>query len=255
MNNMEFDTFDRGGAYLERIKELSMKKIKSAPGRSRKSVKIVLIAAVLIAALGVTAFAVADTWGFTDTSGMNRREINQLLKEHNTGSFTQLVAPDGSVSYMDGGEVIFSLSAEDAAAYDEALREEKQRKVRESTDKLDVDTMELFPNSVTEIAVDGEGCFGDFVLDNGNTVLLCAPGGGVFELEEGDSVSLSVSSGRVCYACFGIVQDGKMLEEVSIHSDVLAHSFTVPADGEYCFTLSYYSAGADNFTDGKIVIG
>jgi len=254
VNNLEFESFDRGGASLERIKELSMKKIKSAPGRSRKSVKIVLIAAVLIAALGITAFAVADTWGFTDTSGMNRWEIKRLLKDHNTMSFTQLVAPDGSVSYMDGGEVLFTLSAEDALAYDEALREERRQKVRESTDKLDVDTMELFPNSVTEIAIDGEGRFGDFILDNGNTVILCGSGGGCFSLKAGDKVSLSVTASAESIIRYGLVKDGVMVEEVPLRSDEPSHTFIIPADGEYCFTLSYYSAGADNFTEGKIVI-
>ena len=255
MKNLEFESFDRGGASLERIKELSMKKIKSAHRRSRKPVKIVLIAAVLIAALGITALAVADTWGFTDTSGMNRWEINRLLKEYNIASFTQLVDAQGNVSYMDGGEVLFTLSAEEALAYDEALREERRQKVRESTDKLDVDSMELFPNSVTEIAVDGEGCFGDFILNNGNTVLLCASDGGSFSLKKGDAVSLSICSGEKSIIHYGLVHDGKMLEEVPLRGAELCHSFTIPSDGEYYFTLSYYSAGADNFTDGKIVIG
>ncbi|MBQ8263221.1 MAG: hypothetical protein IJY96_00410 [Oscillospiraceae bacterium] len=253
MNMNEPLPMDCGGADLERIKELTMKKIHSGR-RCRRPVRYIAVAAALIAALGISVAAVGGHWGFADTSDMSRWEINRLLKEYNTVEFTQMVTPDGSVSYMQGGEVLFTLSAEEAAAYDEAKRESRRHEVRDINDKLDVDTMELFPNSVTEIAVDGEGGFGDFALKNGNLVLLCAGNGEAFELEAGDSVSISVSSGRPCYARFGIVKDGEVLEEVSLHASTLAHSFDIPTDGEYCFTLSYYSASADNFTEGKIVI-
>lgn len=254
MNMEKPEPMDIGGASLERIKELSMKKINSAPRKGHRSLKITLLAAAIAAALGITAFAVADTWGVRDTSGLSRLEINRILREDNHVTAAQLVDPEGNVSYIRDGKVLFTLSAEEAAAYDEAMRQERQQKVRESTDKLDVDSMELFPNALTEIAVDENGCFGDFILHNGNTVLLCGSDGGVFELKAGDRVSISVVSGNECHARFGLVRDGVMAEEVSLHAAELAHTFTIPADGEYCFTLAYYSAGADNFTDGKIVI-
>ena len=253
MNMNEPLPMDCGGADLERIKELTMKKIHS--GRKvRRPVRYIAVAAALIAALGISVAAVGGHWGFTDTSDMSRWEINRLLKEYNTVEFTQMVAPDGSVSYMQGGEVLFTLSAEEAAAYDEAKRESRRQAVRDSTDKLDVDSMELFPASVTEIAVDGEGRFGDFLLSNGSTVLLCDTDGGEFSLAAGDTVSLSVKSGEASIIRYGLVLDGRMLEEVSLRGEELCHSFTIPSDGEYCFTLSYYSASADNFTEGKIVI-
>ncbi len=253
MNMNEPLPMDCGGADLERIKELTMKKIHSER-RCRRPVRYIAVAAALIAALGISVAAVGDHWGFTDTSALSGAEIEALLAEAEVGHYTEMVAPDGSVSYMYDGDVRFTLSAEEAAAYDEAKRESRRQAVRESTDMLDVDTLELFPNSVTEIAVDGEGGFGDFALSNGNLVLLCAGNGEAFELESGDSVSISVSSGRPCYARFGIVKDGEVLEEVSLHASTLAHSFDIPTDGEYCFTLGYYSVDADNFTEGKIVI-
>lgn len=245
---------DSSGVSVDRIKELSMKKINNAPAQRRRPIKIIALAAAIIAALGITAAAVADSWGFTDTSELSAVEIKALLDEAAVGHYTALVGRDGSVSYMYDGEVQFTLSADEAKLYEAERRAARQRTVRESTDKLDPDTMELFPNSITEIAVDGSGGFGDFILNNGNVVLLCAADGGIFRLEKGDTVRLTVSSGRACYARFGIVQDGKVLEEVSLHSDVLAHTFAIPADGEYCFTLGYYSVGADNFTNGKLVI-
>ena len=254
MNMEGFEPMDCGGVSLERIKELTMKKIKAENKPTRRPLKIVMLAAALIAALGITAFAAADIWGFTDTSGMSRHEINRLLKEHTTVEFTEMVAPDGSVSYMDGSEVLFTLSAEDAAEYEEARRESKQQAVRKSTDMLDVDSMELFPNSVTEIAVDKSGAFGDFIIGNGHTVVLCAQDGGNFSLEQGTKVALTVRSGERCVARWGLVCDGEMLEEVSVKGEMIEHCFDIPSDGEYCFTLSYYSADADNFTDGKITI-
>lgn len=253
MNTEKLESMDCGGARMEKIKELTMKKIHSER-RYRRPVRYIAVAAALIALLCVTAAAAGGVWGFADTSDMSRWEIKRLLKEHSTVEFTQLVTPDGSVSYMQGGEVLFTLSAEDAAAYDEAKRESKRQAVRESTDKLDVDSMELFPKSVTEIAVDRNGCFGDFILANGSTVLLCGEDGGEFALETGDTVSLSVKSGEKCIVHFGLVREGKVLEEVQLKGAELCHSFTIPADGEYCFTISYYSVDADNFTDGKIVI-
>lgn len=245
---------DSGGADPERIKELSMKKINGIPKKRRVPVRIIAIAAAIIAAMGISAAAVVESWGFTDTSELSAAEITALLEEAAVGHYTALVGRDGSVTYMYDGEVQFTLSAVEAKLYEAERRAAREHAVRESTDKLDVDTMELLPNSVTEIAVDENGVFGDFILHNGHTVLLCDADGGVFELEAGDAVSLYVSSGRVCHFRFGLVRDGKVLEEVSLHDSALAHTFVIPTDGEYCFTLSYYSVGADNFTDGKIVI-
>lgn len=254
MNMNEPVPMDCGGASMDRIKELTMKKIHSREIKRRVPIKVMAIAAALIAALGITAAAMAESRGFTDTRGLSEAEIEALLEEAALGRYTASVDTNGNVSYMYDGEVQFTLSAAEARLYEAEVRAARQRGVRESTDKLDVDSMELFPKSVTEIAVDRDGCFGDFVLDNGHVVLLCDAGGGAFELEKGDTVSLRVSSGRACYARFGLVKEGKMLEEVSLHSDVLSHSFTIPADGEYCFTLAYYSVDADNFTGGEIVI-
>ncbi len=254
MNNDFFEPMDCGGASLERIKELSMMKIRNSAKGKRRVVKVTFLAAAMLAALGITAAAVSGAWGFRDTSGLSRWEIKQLLRESNMVSMTQLVSPDGSVSYMDGGEVLFTLSAEDAAEYDAALRAERQQKVRESTDKLDVDTMELFPNSITEIAVDSEGTFGDFILNNGNTVLLCGSDGECFCLEAGTEVSLSVKASETCIIHYGLVKDGVMVEEVPLRGEEPSHTFIIPDDGEYCFTLSYYSVDADNFTDGRITM-
>ena len=254
MNMEVFEQADRGGASLERIKELSMSKIRSEAKGKRRALRVAFLAAAAVAALSITAAAVSGAWGIRDTSGLSRWEIKRLLRESNTVSMTQLVAPDGSVSYMDGGEVLFTLSAEESAEYDAALRAEKQQKMRESTDKLDLDTMELFPNQIKEIAVDADGGFGDFLLTNGSTVILCGSDGDCFGLEAGDEVSLSVKASETCILRYGLVKDGVMLEEVPLRGEEPSHTFIIPEAGEYCFTLSYYSAGADNFTDGRIAI-
>lgn len=254
MNTGLFENLDCGGASVERIKELSMKKIQSLPKRRHISAKVIAAAAI-VAAFGITAAAVsgANSWGFADTSQLSAAEIEMLLEEVAAGRCTALVDKHGNVSYLCDGEVRFTLSAVEARLYEDELRAARKQAVRASTDKLDVDTMELFPSSVTEIAVDENGNFGNFMLSNGHTVLLCDSQGGCFELEEGNAVSILVTSSEECYVRFGLVQNGNMAEEVSLKAKKLNHSFTIPADGEYCFTLSYYSTDADNFTDGKLV--
>jgi len=251
MNTEVFENLDCGGASVERIKELSMKKIHSIPKKRHISAKVIAAVAI-VAALGITAAAVTNSWGFTDTSELSAAEIEALLEEAASGHYVELVDKHGNVSYLYDGEVRFTLSAAEAQLYEAERRAARKQAVRESTDKLDVDTMELFPNSVTELAVDENGEFGGFMLSNGNTVLLCDSEGRSFELEEGDVVSISVTSSSACYARFGLVQNGKMVEEVSLKAKELSHNFTIPADGEYYFTLSYYSTDADNFTDGKL---
>ena len=253
MNTEVFENLDCGGASVERIKELSMKKIHSIPKKRHISAKVIAAVAI-VATLGITAAAVtvANSWGFTDTSELSAAEIEALLEEAAIGHYVERVDKHGNVSYLYDGEVRFTLSAAEAQLYEAERRAARKQAVRESTDKLDVDTMELFPNSVTEIAVGKNGEFGKFMLSNGNTVLLCDSEGRSFELEEGDVVSISVTSSSACYARFGLVQNGEMVEEVSLKAKELSHSFTIPADGEYCFTLSYYSTDADNFTDGKL---
>lgn len=255
MNMEAFKPADCGGASLERIKELSMSKIKNEAKGKGRALRVVFLVAAAVAALSITAAAVSGAWGIRDTSGLSRWEIKRLLRESNTVSMIQLVAPDGSVSYMDGNEVLFTLSAEESAAYDAALRAERQQKMRESTDKLDLDTLELFPNQVQEISANTEGGFGDFLLTNGSTVILCGSDGDCFPLKAGDEVSLTVTASGESIIRYGLVKDGVMLEEVSLRSSEPSHTFAISDEGEYCFTLSYYSAGADNFTDGKIVIG
>lgn len=250
----EYSLRDSGGASAERIKELSMKKIKALPRARRLPVRLIAIAAACIAALSITAAAVAENWGYKNTSELSDAEIRQLLEEAAIGHYTQSVDPDGTVHYLYDGEVQFTLSRWQAAKYEAEIRAARRQAVRNSTDKLDVDTMELFPKSVTEMSVDAEGGFDDFMLHNGHVVLLCDTDGECFSLKAGDEVTIELLSSSECHFSFGMALDGKIIESHSIKAQELSHSFTVPANGEYCFTLGYYSTDADNFTDCRLTI-
>ena len=128
------------------------------------------------------------------------------------------------------------------------------RAVIESTSLIDVATMELIPNSITELGTDSEGNFPDFLLSNGHMALLHPEEGDFYDLKKGDVVELSVDSQEECYLVFSIFLDGKFIQEQNLWDQ--NHKFTYEAkeDGRYNFSIIYGSAAADSFTNGHMSI-
>ncbi|MBR0025944.1 MAG: hypothetical protein IJP37_02165, partial [Clostridia bacterium] len=57
-----------------------------------------------------------------------------------------------------------------------------------------------------------------------------------------------------CYMQFTLFQNGEYLRDVSVRAQDHSCTFTAEEDGVYCIGAMYTSAGADEFTNCRIVI-
>lgn len=243
----------------DRIKAAALQKVRGASTRAPFAGRLSragLIAAVLAAALCVTAAAAAVKWsGFAFTGGMSDAEKAALLQSASTMVASELVEPDGTVHYLDeNGRETLVLSAEDAAAYEQAKNTAQEQAVLESTARIDAATLSLLPRSITELPVDADGAFAECALGNGCMILLHPEGQDGFSLSPGDSVTIALTANDSCILEFSLFRDGAF-----VTADTAAagqHSFTFPIDepGLYCFGVEYCSAGASTFTDCTLTI-
>lgn len=233
----------------DRIKAAALQKVRGASTRAPFAGRLSragLIAAVLAAALCVTAAAAAVKWsGFAFTGGMSDAEKAALLQSASTMVASELVEPDGTVHYLDeNGRETLVLSAEDAAAYEQA----------KNTARIDAATLPLLPRSITELPVSADGAFAECALGNGCMILLHPEGQDGFSLSPGDSVTIALTANDSCILEFSLFRD-----DAFVTADTAAagqHSFTFPIDepGLYCFGVEYCSAGASTFTDCTLTI-
>lgn len=242
---------------LQAIETATLQKIRAAKHRpvSRLS-KLGLIAAIAAGALCVTAAATAVLhWtGFVPTKDLSQAEKLTLWNQAADTS-TASIDRDGNVHYYDreGNEVLV-LTAEEAAAAEQARREAWETSILDSTELVDFSTMEFLPNSVTELATDPAGRFDSFMLGNGHLVLLHPAGEAGYMLEAGDTVTISLKASQNCYLSFGLFRDGQFIGAETTRSR--EHCYTVPIseDGCYCFSIVYCSADAGELTDGILTI-
>lgn len=215
-----------------------------------------MIAAVLAVVFCATAAAAALRWsGFAFTGGMSEEEKAAILFEAEQGTVDAKEAPDGTVTYFDAeGNAILALSPEEAAAYERERAAQADEAVCASTGLVDLSTMPLLPNGVTEVAVGGDGSVADFALGNGHAVLLHPEGNEGFTLKAGDEVTVTLTAGDECILEFGRFRDG--VYDGAETEKAREHSFTFPVeeDGVYCFYVEYFSAAASNFTDCSLTI-
>ena len=73
-------------------------------------------------------------------------------------------------------------------------------------------------------------------------------------LEKGDVVKVSMKATDNCIVEFGAIQNGKMVKTNSMKNQTHSFIYTISEDGEYNFSLMYYSSDADNFTNCSIEI-
>ena len=260
-------------ASVERIKEATMKMIDTQEKKSGKRGRRLLIAALaagLALTLTVGAGAMFHWTGFAFTKELSESE-QDAIKEQAGAIHMELEDAQGNVHrYDSAGSEIEILPAEEAKEQTMEAIQAEQQKVRESTRLLDVDTMELIPHGITEVPVDRDGRFADFVLGNGYMILLYPQESSTYALKRGQSVTIGLTTDESCDVSFDLIRDGVMLEEnmfvrsapenaqktVAADGRSLRYTyrFTIPEDGSYDFGVEYWSEGASTFRNCTLTI-
>ena len=245
----------------DRSKRETLKKIHSNAPTARLTGKIPktgIAVALLALCISTTAAAgVVMRWtGFAYTEDLSTAEKETLMKDASTGYAGEMVNElDGSVHYLDeNGNEILILSAEEAADYESAKRKADQQAVQESTSLVDVTTLPLFPNGLTEVETDSDGQFADFMLGNGHMILLHPDGADGYRLNAGDIVTIQLEANDKCGLGFDVFQEGSFLSEEVFLAAQHSYTFTAPEDGLYNFSVMYYSVAASIFTNCRIII-
>lgn len=242
---------------VERVKVLTMKKIQNTAETKKRMPRIVSIAAILAVVLATAAVGLAVSWhfGFISTAGMSEQQINALLERAELGAY-EVTDEAGYIHFFDSdGKEVMVLSSEEFQRYEQAKEESNRRQIQDAAGHLvNADSISLMPRSITPIATDASGAFGDFLLANGDMVILHGEGEDGYVLKKGDTVTVSVEATGPCYVSFGVVLEKEMLNETTTKAQNHQFVYTAEKDGLYCFTLRYYSSDADNFTNGSIQI-
>ena len=242
----------------ERIRELTMKKIES-PEKIRKPARKISLAAAVIAAVLLLSVGVYAAWGWTgylSTGDMSEWEIRELMEKVQYSGKSVSEDADGNVHYFDSeGREYMVLTREEARQFERAMEEAREKENQENAGDL-IDTSKLVqqPRSITRMQTDEKGDFEDFLLGNGSMVILHDESANGYELSAGDMVTICVDASAACIVEFGMFRDGEMIESETVKMQDFEQTFAVPEDGTYCFTLMYYSADCDHFTECNLNI-
>lgn len=157
------NVYEKEIASVNRIKEATMKKIEKESSVANfyaiKISKVSIIIAVFALSMMFTGtvFAYLNWNGFANTSEMSEYEKEALL-ENNIAFAGEEIDSDGNVHYLDAnGKVVLVLSAVEAAEYEKERIAEKEQEVQESTELIDVRTLTLVPNGITEVQTNKDG--------------------------------------------------------------------------------------------------
>ena len=263
MNNFDsipIEIQEKDVASADKIKEAVMKKIhkESVSTKVTRNIsKVGIVAAVLAAALCITAAAGVLDWnGFSFTSGMSKAEKDELIEKVAIMGCTESVDIDGTVHYFDNnGEEILVLSKKEAAKFEEERQMVQEQAVIQSTELVDVATMKIIPRNVAEVTVNADGSFEDFALGNGSVILLHPEEKAGFDLKEGNEVTLQFEANDNCILEFGMFKDGTFFEAETVKTMQHSYNFSIEEDGLYCFYVEYYSSDVSYFTDCMLTIG
>lgn len=255
---------------IPNIKEATLKRIAKAPTytnpKTLKFLKVegsasftapALISIGIIAAsvLLITGTVAAHfNWnGFAYLSNLSKSEQDTLAQDNSVCmSFTDT---KGNVHYLDAnGNETKVLSAEEAAAQALKAKEERARRLLESTGLVDINTLPLLPSGITEMTTGAKGEFEDFALGNGYMVVLRPENQEHYSLKKGDTVLITLNDEEDCILEYGMIKDGIVIETDSIKMQKHLYSFEIPEDGAYNFYIMYYSANKGIFTDCALTV-
>lgn len=256
INISETNKFD---AASNRIKEKTLKKIhdkNTDRPRTRRLKKPALAAILIAAALALcgSAYAYIKWTGFAFSGDLSSAE-KESIEAPASKTSSAIVDGDGNVTYFDeNGNELMTLTPEEDEEYLNNLREEKEKAVQESTDKVDVKTFEYSPSGITELPTDKAGAFDDFMMGNGNAVIFYPEGADGYELKKGDTVTLSFKTDKAIYIEFGYILDSSAHELATLADKNFSAGMEIPEDGTYCFYIINASSEVNEFTDGNITI-
>ena len=246
---------------VERVQNMTLNKIRRPRRIGRltgRLSKTGILIAVLVSLFSISAIAamVLHWDGFAFTGHLTEAEKQELL-ETATATNTESVDRDGNVHYYDEeGREMLVLSAEEAATREQERQQAHDRSVMESTDLVDLSGLPFLPNRIAEVATDGEGTFAEFALGNAGMVLLYPEGDDGYDLQAGDTVTVSLDDREPSYLSFSLFRDGEYLENTqeTVHAQHHSYTFAIEEDGHYCIAIEYLSAGAGFFAGGTLVI-
>jgi len=259
-----------GDASVDRVLERTMERVQQRPRSRTRRWAGIAAACAAVALLGCTAVAHIGGWnGFRLSSSLTKSERTEVLEAAKTGLAAESVdAATGEVTLYDReGNVTAVMTQEEYAARQQQASENHTAELQASTSHLDIS--ELFPicpNSITELEIGEDGAIPDILLGNGALVLLKQAGDAGWTLKAGDQVTISVHGNAPCNFEFYLISGEQIVEETHISRTLPGSfeedpasadptgTFTIPADGEYYFMLGYFSAAADEFTDGVVSI-
>jgi len=252
------DGYNTGIPSEERIKVLTMEKIKKSNKTKRSLSRIAGIAAVIavICAISVAAYATITCYGYMNTEKMSQEELLEIMEVMERSGCYEVTDNKGNTHYYDSyGNEIMVLSPYEAKQYElEKMKAQADRCQAEAGDILDVDTLELMPQSITSVGTKDDGTIEDFLLTNGSMVLLHPNGAKGYKLNKGDVITLTVNATDACWLRFGVILEEECIEESAEKNQLHKFEYTVPKDGLYNFTLMYTSSDADNFTNCSITV-
>ena len=217
--------------------------------------RLIIVASVVAAlTLSIAAYAVAEFCGFAYSDQMSGAQVDQILYDTSHGMGHTVIDSNGNVQIMDAnGTIVAEMTEAEYYAYEREQLRLMEENAQTMTDLIDLSTLELSPWGVEEVTVT-DGKFPDFILSNGYMIVLTDASGDAFTLEKGQLATICVTANDACYVEACLYKDGKLVEERTENTKTHSFTFEIPKDGDYCFSLMYFSASASNFTDCKLDI-
>ena len=245
---------------VNRIKEATMRRIEKESKitnlKSRKISRAGMIVAALALSLMFTGsvFAYIEWTGYANISEMSESEKEYFSKD-SIAVAGELIDAEGNVHYLDAsGNEVMVLSKEEAAEYEKERLAKQEQKVQESTQLVDVSTLEVTPSGITEVKTDKDGRFDDFALGNGHMVVLMPAETEHYLLKKGNGVTISLNANDECYLECGVIKDGKVIEKKTEKNQYHEYSFEIAKEGNYNFYVMYYSVDKSIFTECMVEI-
>lgn len=213
-----------------------------------------IICCLLLAGVSTVAYAAYNhLGGFSILDYLTKEEETKFVEEFSSAIGGEGIDEEGNHYYYDiEGNLLFQLTETEALAYEQDRSDKHKQSVQESTNLLDLNSMELMPNGISNLTSDAKGSFPDFLLANGYMVILQQNSELGWNLQAGEKMTLSFTVDEESYVSIGVIKDSIMVATETVQEETIDYTFTANEDGIYYFSITYASAASGKFTDGFI---